>query len=366
MAGDIQSDFQDVFYYRSDLRRLPLYHLLGVERPETFLRSKMELLSCLVQRIAGVPLAILGTLAFIFLGVRAVILGVVAAFVFRAFLKGAVFSVASFWYQRFLQAFHLRDFRLRPPEEERIEEQVFQMVVDPPQSVLYYVSILVSMVVASYGLVQGVGWLFYGLAFFGIWTLFWTFRYREVFGVTAEQEKKASLVFWLSATGASLFVFGIGTVGGFAISGGLGEIIGAFRSIESPTLSWETILFNNGRVALLLFAVGVVSLGFGALLVLLFQGLVLGGSVRIAADSLGWEIVLRKILPHAFLEIGGISLIAAASFTGLRVLRSIRREGRLSGERLTSWLQEVVWALLLGVILLVVAAFVEAYISSRG
>ncbi|MBE3551064.1 MAG: stage II sporulation protein M [Brockia lithotrophica] len=92
----------------------------------------------------------------------------------------------------------------------------------------------------------------------------------------------------------------------------------------------------------------------------------LGGSVRIAADSLGWEIVLRKILPHAFLEIGGISLIAAASFTGLRVLRSIRREGRLSGERLTSWLQEVVWALLLGVILLVVAAFVEAYISSRG
>jgi len=116
----------------------------------------------------------------------------------------------------------------------------------------------------------------------------------------------------------------------------------------------------------LLFAFGLVSFGLGALFVLFFQGLVLGGSVRVAADALGWEVVFRKVLPHAFLEIMAVSLIAAASFTGLRVLRSIRREGRLSGERLRTWLQEVAWALLLGTILLVVAAFVEAYISSRG
>ncbi|KWX06798.1 stage II sporulation protein M [Hydrogenibacillus schlegelii] len=71
-------------------------------------------------------------------------------------------------------------------------------------------------------------------------------------------------------------------------------------------------------------------------------------------------------MPHAFLEIMAVSLIAAASFIGLRVLRSIRQEGRLSGERFRSWLQEVAWALLLGAILLTVAAFVEAYVSSRG
>ncbi|RKQ84115.1 stage II sporulation protein M [Brockia lithotrophica] len=366
VADEIQFYFQDVFYYRSDLRRLPLYHLLGVERLETFLRSKMELLSCLVRRIAGVPLVILGTVAFIFLGVHTVILGVVAALVFHIFLKGAVFLAASFPYRRFLLAFQLKEFRLRPPEEERIEEHMFQIVVDYPQRVLVYASILGSLIVAMFGLVRGAGWLVYGLAFFGIWTLFLMTRYREAFGVTPEREKWASLSFWLSATGASLFVFGIGVVGGFAVSGGLGEIIGAFGSIVSPSLSWETILFNNARVALLLFALGLVSFGFGALLVLLFQGFVLGGSVRIAVDAVGWELVFRKILPHAFLEIAAVSLIAGASFTGLRVLRSIRREGRISGELLRTWLQEVAWALLLGAILLTVAAFVEAYVSSRG
>ncbi|PTQ50861.1 MAG: hypothetical protein BLITH_0003 [Brockia lithotrophica] len=366
LASEIQSYFQDVFFYRSDLRRLPLYHLLGVERPETFLLSKIELLSCLVRRIVAVPLAILGTVAFVFLGVRALILGVVAAFVFRAFLMGAVFRVASIPYQRFLQAFHLKDYLFRPPEEEIIEDQMFQLVVDYPARVLTYASILVSLVVAMLGLVRGTGWLVYGLAFFGIWALFLTFRFREALGVTAEQEKRASLVFWLSATGASFFAFGIGTVGGFIVGGSFGESVDAFGSIVPPTLSWERILLNNELVAFLLFVFGLVSFGFGSLLVLLFQGLVLGASVHIAVDSVGWEVVFRKVLPHAFFEIMGVSLIAAASFTGLRVLRSIRQEGRLSGERLRSWLQEVAWALLLGEILLVVAAFVEAYISSRG
>ncbi|MBT9283389.1 MAG: stage II sporulation protein M [Hydrogenibacillus schlegelii] len=366
VANDIQFDFRDVFYYRSDLRRLPLYHLLGVERPETFLRSKMELLSCLVRRIAGVPLVILGTVAFIFLGVRAVILGVVAAFVFRVFLKGAVFWAASIPYRKFLLAFHLKAFRLRPPEEERIEEQLFQIVVDYPQRVLVYASIFGSLVVAMFGLVRGTGWLVYGLAFFGIWTLFLTFRFREAFGVNPEREKRASLPFWLSATGTSLFVFGIGTVGGFAVGGALGEMSGVSDSLLETALPWRTVLVNNGRVALLLFALGLVSFGFGALLVLLFQGFVLGGSVRVAVDAVGWEMVFRKVLPHAFLEIMAVSLIAGASFTGLRVLRSVRREGRLSGECLRTWLQEVAWALLLGAILLTVAAFVEAYVSSRG
>src|SRR5690606_16671434 len=352
--------------YRSDLRRLPLYHLLGVERPETFLQSKMELLSCLVRRIAGVPLVILGTVAFIFLGVRAVILGVVAAFVFRVFLKGAVFWAASIPYRKFLLAFHLKAFRLRPPEEERIEEQLFQIVVGYPQRVLVYASIFGSLVVVMFGLVRVAGWLVYGLAFFGIWTLFLTFRFREAFEVNPEREKRASLPFWLSATGTSLFVFGIGTVGGFAVGGTLGEMSGVSDSLLETALPWRTVLVNNGRVALLLFALGLVSFGFGALLVLLFQGFVLGGSVRVAVDAVGWEMVFRKVLPHAFLEIMAVSLIAGASFTGLRVIRSVRREGRLSGGRLRTWLQEVAWALLLGAILLTVAAFVEAYVSSRG
>jgi len=228
VVNDIRFDFQDVFYYRSDLRRLPLYHLLGVERPEAFLRSKMELLSCLVRHIAGVPLVILGTVAFIFLGVRAVILGVVAAFLFRAFLKGAVFWAASIPYRKFLLAFHLKEFRLRPPEEERIEDQMFQFVVDYPQRVLVYASIFGSLIVAMFGLVRGTGWLVYGLAFFGIWTLFLTSRYRDAFEVNPEREKRSSLPFWLSSTGTSLLVFGIGVVGGFAVSGGLREIIGDY------------------------------------------------------------------------------------------------------------------------------------------
>ncbi|MBE3551056.1 MAG: stage II sporulation protein M [Brockia lithotrophica] len=369
VANYIQSDFIEIFLYYSDFRHLPLYHILGIDRVDTFLRSKMELLSCLVRRVMAIPLAILVIVSLIFLGIRAVILVVVAAIVFRAFFKSAVFDVALFPYQRFLLAFNLKDFRTRPPEEEQIEDQVFQMFTSYTERIITIASTFVSLFVAVSGLVRGTGWLVYALVFFGIWTLFLMSRFRETFGVTPEQEKRASLVFWLSATGASLFVFGIGTVGGFAIGGSLSDNIDNFDnfgSILPQTLFWEKIFLNNVLVAFLIFVFGVVSLGFGALLVLLFQGLVLGGSVRIAADSLGWEIVLRKILPHAFLEIGGISLIAAASFTGLRVLRSIRREGRFSGERLTSWLQEVVWALLLGVILLVVAAFVEAYISSRG
>ena len=184
-----------------------------------------------------------------FLGVRAVILGVVAAFVFRAFLKGAMFWAASIPYRKFLLAFHLKAFRLRPPEEERIEDLMFHFVVDYPQRVLVYASVFGILIVAMFGLVRGAGWLVYGLAFFGIWTLFLTFRFREAFGVHPEREKRASLPFWLSATGTSLSVF---------------------------------------------------------------------------------------------LEITGVSLIAAASFTGLRVIRSVRREGRLSGERLRTWLQEVV------------------------
>jgi len=366
VSNDIQFDFSDVFHYRSDLRRLPLYHLLGVERPETFLRSKMELLSCLVRRIAGVPLMILGTVAFIFLGVRAVILGVVAVLVFHVFLKGAVFWAASIPYRKFLLAFHLKEFRLRPPEEERIEEQLFQIVVDYPQRMLVYASTFGSLAVAMLGLVRGVGWLVYGLAFFGIWTLFLASRFREALGVNLEREKRASLLFWLSATGISLVAFGMGTVGGFAVSGTLGEMSGVSDSLFKTALSWETVLANNGRVALFLFAFGLVSFGFGALLVLFFQGFVLGGSVRIAVDAVGWEIVFQKVLPHAFLEIMAVSLIAGASFTGLRVLRSVRQEGKLSGKHLRTWLQEVAWALLLGAILLTVATFVEAYISSRG
>jgi uncharacterized membrane protein SpoIIM required for sporulation len=128
---------------------------------------------------------------------------------------------------------------------------------------------------------------------------------------------------------------------------------------ERPYMS-GAIMTNNIQVAFLAFGGGLL-LGVGAVLVLLLNGLLLGGIAGLV-QTYGLSLDLWSfILPHGIIE---LSVIFMAGGAGLRLADALVRPGLLSrAESLRQAGREAVQMVLGGASLRVIAGLIEGFIS---
>lgn len=128
-------------------------------------------------------------------------------------------------------------------------------------------------------------------------------------------------------------------------------------SVTSPSVSFMNILTNNLRVTAFSFVFAFI-FGAGAVFILLWNAGILGICIGLMSRSLA-EIPVNSIrfLPHGIPEIAGYILAGlAGSLISIAIIRKADRDILKS----VAWDSAVV--LIVGVVLVVLGAFIEAYL----
>lgn len=123
-----------------------------------------------------------------------------------------------------------------------------------------------------------------------------------------------------------------------------------------------TIFTNNITVTFLAFASGIL-LGLGPLLVLLYNGLLLGVVGGLASDGGHTTQVVELVAPHGLLELSCIAVCAAA---GMRMGWRVVEPGDVSRqEALADEAQRAVLVVLCTMPWLVLAGLIEGFVTPR-
>ncbi|MFQ6099292.1 MAG: stage II sporulation protein M, partial [Armatimonadota bacterium] len=139
-----------------------------------------------------------------------------------------------------------------------------------------------------------------------------------------------------------------------------GEMDGPSLPLDLSPLLSSAILFNNVRVAVLSFGLGITA-GLGTVCVLIQNGLLLGALAGIAARHEASAAFWALILPHGVIEMAAI-FIAAGS--GLKIAHALIAPGDLTRrDALVRAAREVTPLLLGAVSMLAVAALVEGFLT---
>ncbi|GCF12438.1 hypothetical protein Harman_03730 [Haloarcula mannanilytica] len=132
----------------------------------------------------------------------------------------------------------------------------------------------------------------------------------------------------------------------------------AFMPVELTTLS----LTINNLGALLVMALGAVSLGTMTVLSLVLNGLVIGAVVGIALKQVSPVVVAALIVPHGLIEIPALLIVAAVGLRfGWQTIQYIR--GRTTELVTGQDLREAGWLLATAAVLIVIAAYIEANLT---
>lgn len=131
-----------------------------------------------------------------------------------------------------------------------------------------------------------------------------------------------------------------------------------FMPAELTTIS----LTVNNLGALLVMALGAVSLGTMTVLSLVLNGLLIGVVVAVALNQVSPVVVAALIVPHGIIEIPALLIVAAVGLRfGWQTIQYIR--GR-TGELVTGQdIREAGWLLATAAVLIVIAAYIEANLT---
>ncbi|MDQ2071969.1 stage II sporulation protein M [Haloarcula sp. H-GB4] len=131
-----------------------------------------------------------------------------------------------------------------------------------------------------------------------------------------------------------------------------------FISAELTTLS----LTINNLGALLVMALGAISLGSMTVLSLILNGLLIGVVVGIALKQVSPIVVAALIVPHGLIEIPALLIVAAVGLRfGWHTIQYIR--GSVDTLVTEQDLQEAGWLLVTAAVLIVIAAYIEANLT---
>ncbi|SEQ72933.1 stage II sporulation protein M [Natrinema salaciae] len=141
--------------------------------------------------------------------------------------------------------------------------------------------------------------------------------------------------------GEGLFPEGVGEMGGFELA--------------------QFLLVNNTR-AFLLSIGGALTLGLLTAWAMLFNGIIVGNVGAVVAERVGVDYILVGLLPHGIFELPALFIAAGVGF------RLLYRFGqRILGSRNAVFTKPYLYRtgvlILAGWLLLVVAAFVEAFVT---
>ncbi len=133
------------------------------------------------------------------------------------------------------------------------------------------------------------------------------------------------------------------------------------KAIGSPTMS-AFIMQNNIRLAFLAFA-GGITLGIVTLYVLLFNGLMLGGTAALYVDAGFGRDFWATIAPHGIIELTAVQIAAGA---GLLLAGGVLAPGRLRRRDALKRNAKRAGILIIGVAsMLVVAGMIEGFFSPQ-
>jgi uncharacterized membrane protein SpoIIM required for sporulation len=125
----------------------------------------------------------------------------------------------------------------------------------------------------------------------------------------------------------------------------------------------SSIFTNNIRVAFLAFA-GGLTLGFGTIGLLVYNGTLLGALAGITIQSGNFSVFVRYVAPHGLLE---LSCIAVSGAAGLRLAWAVIDPGTLPrGASLRAAARPAVTLALGTALWLVVAGLTEGFVTPRG
>ncbi|MCA1689256.1 MAG: stage II sporulation protein M [Actinobacteria bacterium] len=166
--------------------------------------------------------------------------------------------------------------------------------------------------------------------------------------------------------------------GGWALAdpgAAIGLVPSQFREAAGPTVAHahlaagaqaslaSEIFTNNIRVSFVAFA-GGLTLGIATLLVVAYNGVLLGVLAGLTLDNGNFQTFVRYVAPHGLLE---LSCIAVSACAGLRIAWAIIDPGpvtRLESLRLGA--REAVVLVLGTAVWLVVAGLTEGFLTPRG
>ncbi|MEF8828100.1 MAG: stage II sporulation protein M [Haloarcula sp.] len=131
-----------------------------------------------------------------------------------------------------------------------------------------------------------------------------------------------------------------------------------FMPAELTTLS----LTVNNLGALLVMALGAISLGAMTVVSLVLNGLLIGVVVGIALKQVSPVVVAALIVPHGLIEIPALLIVAAVGLRfGWRTIQYIR--GRTNELVTGQDIREAGWLLATSAVLIVIAAYIEANLT---
>ncbi|WP_186439710.1 stage II sporulation protein M [Kurthia sp. Dielmo] len=171
--------------------------------------------------------------------------------------------------------------------------------------------------------------------------------HRQLFSVFKKMKLEISLAF---------IVFVIGAFLGALMGMGQDEV-----TFVDNTASATAILQNNLKACVIIFS-GFVLLGIPTFISLLFNGLILGSTLKASSFYLSGAELLQRGAPHAILEIPGIVLAGAVGFQTVRILINIIRNKKVS---LKEELMTASVAIIAAVICISLAALVEGFITVK-
>lgn len=123
-----------------------------------------------------------------------------------------------------------------------------------------------------------------------------------------------------------------------------------------------TFFITNNTPPFLAAILGALTLGFLTVVIMVFNGVLVGNIVAVAGTEMGFGVVLALLAPHGIFELPALFIAAGVGF------RFLHRAGqRIAGTRAAlftrSYLQRTAALVVLAWLILVLAAFVEAYVT---
>ena len=164
----------------------------------------------------------------------------------------------------------------------------------------------------------------------------------------------------------TLLIFSLGFISGWIAITDLSKINDKDLSNYKPKINFNfpTILTNNLKVIFLMLA-GVITFGLSTFINLLFNGFNVGlliGSTFLTKEPL--KLIAGFILPHGIFEIPAMLISAAAGFKipyKVTLYLLDKKEKPLTEEDIKEFLK----LSLISIILIIIAAFIEVYITPK-
>ncbi|AEH06446.1 stage II sporulation protein M [Methanothermococcus okinawensis] len=163
----------------------------------------------------------------------------------------------------------------------------------------------------------------------------------------------------------SLGIYLIGILFGFlSLPQSKFESVNIYQNILILKSSFCIILSNNLKVIFLMLA-GAITFGFSTFINLIFNGFSLGMLISNAYNSgVPIKLILALILPHGIFEIPAMLISAVAGFKiPYEVIQYLRdkKEKPITEDDIKEFLKLA----LISIILIIIAAFVEVYITPK-